>query len=71
MIQFKENAWREGRTEGWKDRWKDGQTLFYKTILATAGGPKKKSLSYTYLVKQSLVYLQDLTHTFKIFKKLF
>ena len=29
----------EGRTEGWKDRQKDGQTLFYKTLLATAGGP--------------------------------
>ena len=24
----------EGRTEGWKD----GQTLFYRTLLATAGG---------------------------------
>ena len=23
-----------------KDRWKDGQTLFYRTLPATAGGPK-------------------------------
>ena len=36
MIQkFQENAWAEGRTEGRKD----GQTLFYRTLLATAGGP--------------------------------
>ena len=27
---------KEGRTEGWKDR----QTLFYRTLPATAGGPK-------------------------------
>ena len=25
--------------EGRKDRWKDGQTLFYRTLPATAGGP--------------------------------
>ena len=37
MIQFKENAWTDGRTEGWKD----GQTLFYRTLLATARGPIK------------------------------
>ena len=35
MIQFQENAWTEGRMEGWKD----GQTLFYRTLPATAGGP--------------------------------
>ena len=37
MIQLKESAWTAGQTE---DRWKDGQTLFYGTLLATAGGPK-------------------------------
>ena len=31
MIQFKENTQ--------TDRWKDRQTLFYKTLPATAGGP--------------------------------
>ena len=35
MIQFKENAQTDGRT--------DGQTLFYRTLLATAGGPKSDS----------------------------
>ena len=40
MIQFKENARTdEGRTEGWKD----GQTLFYRTLSATAGGPVRKT----------------------------
>ena len=34
MTQFEENAWTERRTEGWKDR----QTLFYRTLLATARG---------------------------------
>ena len=32
MIQFKENTWTDGRT--------DGQTLFYRTLPATARGPK-------------------------------
>ena len=32
MIKFQENAWTEG--------WKDGQTLFYRTLPATAEGPK-------------------------------
>ena len=35
MIQFKENA----QTDGWKD----GQTLLYRTLLATAGGPKTRN----------------------------
>ena len=41
MIQFKENAPTDGRTEGRKDGWKDGQTLFCRTLPATAGGPKE------------------------------
>ena len=36
MIQLQENALTEGRTEGW--------TLFYRTLPATTGGPKKKYL---------------------------
>ena len=35
MIQFKENARTEGRTEG-----RTGQILFYRILPATAGGPK-------------------------------
>ena len=30
----------EGWTEGWAEGWTDGQTLFYRTLLAEAGGPK-------------------------------
>ena len=36
MIQFQKSAW----TEGWMEGQKDEQTLLYKTIPATAGGPK-------------------------------
>ena len=36
MIQFKENARTDRRTEG---QWKDGQTLFYRTLPATAREP--------------------------------
>ena len=35
MIQLQENAWAERLMEGWKD----GQTLFYRTLPATAEGP--------------------------------
>ena len=53
MIQFKENPWTDGQkdrrwTEGQKmnrrteDEQKDRQTLFYRTILATAMGPKRQ-----------------------------
>ena len=36
MIEFKENA----RTDGRMDGRMDGQTLFYRTLPATARGPK-------------------------------
>ena len=36
MIQFKENAWTDGR--------KDGQTLFYRALPATTGSPIKELL---------------------------
>ena len=34
MIQFQE------RTDGRTEEWKDGQTLFHRTLPANAGGPK-------------------------------
>ena len=37
MIQFKENAQTDRRMDG--DGKMDGQTLFYRTLPATAGGP--------------------------------
>ena len=39
IIQFQENVQTDRRTEGRKDRWKDGQTLFHRTLLATTAGP--------------------------------
>ena len=42
MIQFRENARTDGRMEGRMQGRKDGQTLFYRTFSATAGGPKSK-----------------------------
>ena len=43
MMQFKENAWTDRRTEGGTEGQKDGQTLFHRTLLATAGAPKSKT----------------------------
>ena len=37
MTQFQETP---GQMEGWKDGRTDGQTLFYRTLPATTGGPK-------------------------------
>ena len=42
MIQFQENAWTDGRTQGGKD----GETLFYRTLQATTGGPKDYKKSF-------------------------
>ena len=42
MIQFKENAQADRRTEGQTEGQKDRQTLFHRTLTATAGGPKKR-----------------------------
>ena len=64
MIQFKENTWTDRRMEGWKDRWKDGQTLFYRTLLATARGPKidvPSAYSFTSdikLLERSFIYIK-------------
>ena len=40
MIQFKENA----QTDRRMDRRTDGWTLFYRTLLATAGGSEKRMI---------------------------
>ena len=45
MIEFQENAWTERRMEG-RERRKDGQTLFCRTLPATARGPKKVWKNY-------------------------
>ena len=42
MMQFQENSWTDGRTEGQKD----GQTLFYRNLPAIAGGPKSFDLCH-------------------------
>ena len=45
MIQFKENARTDGKIDGGKtDGWKDGQTLFYRTLPSITGGPKSEHL---------------------------
>ena len=38
MIQFQEKAW--------KNRWKDGQTLFHRTLPANAVGPKSGNFEH-------------------------
>ena len=38
MIQFEKTS----RQTGWTEGWKDGQTLFHRTLPATAGGSKKE-----------------------------
>ena len=40
MSQSRENLWTDGRTDEMTEGWKDGQTLFYRTLLAEARGPK-------------------------------
>ena len=43
MIQFQENARTDRKTAGWKD----GQTLFYRTLPATTRCPKTTSFMHT------------------------
>ena len=38
MTQFQKNAW----TERQREAWRDGQTLFYRALMGTAGGPKRR-----------------------------
>ena len=42
MIQFKENTQTDGEKDRRMDGEKDRQTLFYRTLPATAGGPIKE-----------------------------
>ena len=41
IVQFQEKNQAEGQMEGPTERQKDGQTLFYRTLPATASSPKK------------------------------
>ena len=41
MIQFQENEQSDRKT-GWNDRRMDGQTLLYRTFLASTGYPIKR-----------------------------
>ena len=43
MIHFKENAPTDGQKDGRKDGQKDGHMLFYRTLPATAEGPKTEN----------------------------
>ena len=69
MIQFQENAWTDGMTEGQKDVWKDRQTLFYRTLLATAWGFNKLLLMED--LSPVLVTSSTLTNLFKINQDVF
>ena len=46
MIQFQENVRTDGRTDRRTGR-KNGQTLVYRTLLATAGGPIKPKIFFS------------------------
>ena len=54
--------------EGWKNGWKDGQTQFNRTLLATAGGPKKKEETITTV--PLMVYIAILKITLIICERL-
>ena len=47
MIQFQEKAW--------KNRWKDGQTLFHRTLPANAVGPKSGNFEHYQLNHRSFL----------------
>ena len=48
MIQFKENVRTDGR--------KNGQTLFYRTLPATAGGSKNGTIAAFLTIKSLQLY---------------
>ena len=56
MIKFKENAptdrREDGRKDRWKDGWKDRQTLFYRSLPATSGGPTRGKWEHKSEVKK-------------------
>ena len=45
MIDFQKNTQTDGRTKGWKD----GQTIFYRTLPATAHGPTSTTAVHWHL----------------------
>ena len=48
--------------EGRKERWKDRQTLFYRTLLAIAGGPIKLFQKYLQLPILGTLDMSDHFH---------
>ena len=62
----------ERRTEGWtkgqKDGRKDGQTLFYRTLLATAGGPISYKLSTWNLIIIEMEFIMTTRGAWQILK---
>ena len=46
IVQFQEKNQAEGQMEGLTERQKDGQTLFYRTLPATASSPKKSKYTF-------------------------
>ena len=57
MIQFQENAHKE-----WKEGWKDGQTLYYRTLLATPRGATSTTAIDWHLQIKDTEYKVGLTH---------
>ena len=45
------------RPERFRHGRKDGQTLFYTTLLATAGGPNMIDLAYTFVHTENIKYM--------------
>ena len=52
MTQFQENARADGTMKGRMEGWKDGQALFYRTLPATAGGPKRDKGGEFFMVSE-------------------
>ena len=51
MIQFQENIQTD---QGWPERWKDGQALFYRTLPATSRESKKHLFLIVHQTKKNL-----------------
>ena len=48
-MEGQKDGRKDGRDDGWKDGGKDGQTLFHRTLSATAGGSVKHNFSSNFL----------------------
>ena len=68
MIQFKENAWTDGRM--WKDGWKDRQTSFYRTLPASTRVSKynqqKLNAFYSFIFQRKIIYTATDSNVLKI-----